>query len=68
MPVNFPYGQTVAQNLYQGSGAEQIDAVVDLLTNYDAFIQQHYQITPLVEAAARQAQGAEAEAGAAGGE
>jgi cytochrome c2 len=66
MPINFPYGQTVAQNLYQGTGAEQIDAVVDVLANYDLFIQQHYRISPLVEAAARQAQGAEAEAGAGG--
>jgi hypothetical protein len=69
MPVNFPYGQSVAQNLFQGTGIEQIDAVVDLLTNYDLFIQQHYEISPLVESAAREAEAAAAgQASAAGGE
>lgn len=56
MPVNFPYGKEVAQNLYPGSSLEQVDAVVDLLTNFDLFIQQHFQISPLVEAAAQQAE------------
>lgn len=44
MPVNVPYNPDdtkyaggVAQNLYHGTSTEQIDALVDLLMNYDNF-------------------------------
>jgi len=38
MPVNFPYGEESAQNLFPGSSEEQLNAVVDLLLNYDTFM------------------------------
>ena len=43
MPVNIPYDPAaqhqggVDQQLYHGTSVEQLDAVVDLLMNYDRF-------------------------------
>lgn len=53
MPVNIPYdpdapleGTTVPQELYHGSSTEQLDALVDLLMNYDRYVQSHAPVTP----------------------
>lgn len=57
MPVNIPYdpstprlGTTVPQNLYRGDSVEQLDAVVDLLMNFDQYLRQRTPVTPSVEA------------------
>ncbi|EAQ80217.1 c-type cytochrome [Blastopirellula marina] len=59
MPVNIPYLPDAAANyggidqkLYHGTSFDQIDALTDLLMNYDEFAKAHSQVTPLVEAAA----------------
>ncbi len=59
MPVNVPYKPEemeflggVSQELYHGTSVEQIDALVDLLMNYDKYAQRRASIRPLVEAAA----------------
>ena len=56
MPVNIPYdpaapflGSTVSQDLYHGTSLEQLDALVDLLMNYDQYAKQQTRVTPLVE-------------------
>ncbi len=56
MPVNIPYdpsaplqGTTVPQELYHGTSIEQLDALVDLLMNYDRFSHGRAPVTPLVE-------------------
>lgn len=72
MPVVFtdnpdqPGGTNVPQTLYLGSSLEQLDAVVDLLMNYDRFTAGHYQVAPLVKA--QQPAAAPAEQGASGAE
>jgi hypothetical protein len=38
MPVNFPHNQESAQNLFPGTSLQQLDAVADLLLNYDTFM------------------------------
>ncbi|MHB9077877.1 MAG: hypothetical protein ACYC3X_10315 [Pirellulaceae bacterium] len=55
MPVNIPYdasapllGSTVSQDLYHGNSVEQLDALVDLLMNYDQYTRQQSRVTPLV--------------------
>lgn len=56
MPVVFtdnpdqPGGTNVPQTLYHGTSLEQLDAVVDLLINYDQFASQQVQVSPLVRA------------------
>ena len=59
MPVNIQYKPEdaefqggVAQTLYHGTSVEQVDALVDLLMNYDKYTQRRVSIRPLVEAAA----------------
>ena len=59
MPVNIQYKPEdaefqggVAQKLYHGTSVEQVDALVDLLMNYDKYTQRRVSIRPLVEAAA----------------
>jgi cytochrome c551/c552 len=37
MPVNFPLGKPASQELFKGDSLQQIDAVVDLLLNFDTF-------------------------------
>ncbi len=51
MPVNIPYdpaapleGTTVPQDLYHGTSTEQLDALVDLLMNFDRYAQQQIPI------------------------
>ena len=55
MPVNIPYdasapllGTTMSQDLYHGNSVEQLDALVDLLMNFDQYARQQSRITPLV--------------------
>ncbi len=56
MPVNIPYdpdapfmGSTVPQDLLPGTSLQQLEALVDLLMNYDHYSQQRSLITPLVK-------------------
>jgi len=57
MPVIIPYHATsphlggVAQSLYPGTSIEQLDALVDLLMNFDIYTRQRAPVAPLVEAA-----------------
>jgi hypothetical protein len=55
MPINIPYaanedflGTTVPQDLYHGTSLEQLEALVDLLMNYDQYARQRSPISPLV--------------------
>jgi len=58
MPVNLPYKPEdaflggVAQDLYHGTSIDQVDALVDLLMNYDSYAKRRTTILPLVQAAA----------------
>jgi hypothetical protein len=60
MPVNIeyvsgaPYLGGVPQELYHGTSVEQLDAVVDLLMNFDEYAKRRSPIAPLVQAAAEQ--------------
>jgi len=49
MPVNIPYGKPVSQELYPGDSTAQIDAVVDLLMNYDIYAERQVSIKPMVK-------------------
>jgi hypothetical protein len=58
MPVNIPYdaaapleGSTVPQDLYHGTSTQQLDAIVDLLMNFDRHAQAQSPVTPNVESA-----------------
>ena len=39
MPVNIPHDKPVSQSLYKGDSEQQLNAVVDLLLNYDRFME-----------------------------
>lgn len=58
MPVNIPYkpGEPhlggVSQDLFHGTSIEQVDALVDLLMNYDNYTRQQTRIADLVKPAA----------------
>jgi hypothetical protein len=58
MPVNIEYRAEapnlggVSQDLYPGTSIQQLDAVVDLLMNYDRYTASHRLISPLVKQAA----------------
>jgi cytochrome c551/c552 len=47
MPVNVQHDKPVSQSLYSGTSVEQLNAVVDLLLNYDRYTDQKTLITPL---------------------
>jgi hypothetical protein len=64
MPANFERNQATNQNLYHGTTAEQLDAVVDLMLNYDQVMKNRTAMSKLVEEWAPLAP-AGAEAGAA---
>ena len=52
MPVNFPpAGEAIGQDLLPGSSVEQIDAVVELLLNYDSYLKRRMSIQAMIEAA-----------------
>ncbi len=54
MPQNFPPppAPPVAQTLYKGTSDDQIDALVDLLMNFDRFAQDQISIKSLIKPAA----------------
>ena len=58
MPSNIPYDATaphlggVSQELYPGTSIDQLDALVDLLMNYDEFSNSRSPIAPLIKPAA----------------
>jgi cytochrome c2 len=58
MPIVIPYQPDaphqggVDQSLYPGTSTQQLDALVDLLMNFDAYARQRAPVAPLVEAAA----------------
>lgn len=54
MPINIPYdpaapnlGTTVPQELYHGSSVDQLDALVDLLMNYDLYARRQLRVQPM---------------------
>ena len=51
MPQNFPLGSPAPAELYDGTSGEQLEAVVDLLLNYDHYMEDKTSIKPLVQAA-----------------
>ena len=52
MPVNFPpTGAPIGQGLFEGSSLEQVDAVTDLLLNYDWYVKRRTSIREMIEAA-----------------
>ena len=58
MPVNIKYdpdapnlGTAVPQDLYHGNSVEQVDALVDLLMNFDRYARERSKIAPLVKPA-----------------
>jgi cbb3-type cytochrome oxidase cytochrome c subunit len=66
MPIIIPYQPDapnlggVDQSLYPGTSTQQLDALVDLLMNFDAYTRRRAPFAPLVEAAAAPATAAEA--------
>ena len=55
MPVNIPYDKGVSQELYQGTPIEQLNALVDLLMNFDRYTESKTSITPLITPATPEA-------------
>ncbi len=52
MPVNFPpSGPPMGQDLLPGDGRQQLDAVADLLLQYDAYLQKRTSIRAMVDGA-----------------
>jgi cytochrome c551/c552 len=49
MPVNVPFDKPVSQSLYKGTSDQQLNAVVDLLLNYDEFAESKTSIKPLIK-------------------
>jgi len=50
MPVNFPPGERRGQDLYPGPSLEQLDAVMDLLLDYDGYVRRRVSIRQMIEA------------------
>jgi hypothetical protein len=61
MGVNIPFDPQaprqggIDQRLYHGTSVEQLDALVDLLVNFDVYAGRRAQVTPLVRDAAENA-------------
>ena len=52
MPVNFPpTGAPLGQDLFEGESTEQLDAVMDLLLNYDWYMNRRTSIREMIESA-----------------
>ncbi len=60
MPVNFPVDKTLDPKVImgdkgplitEGESPDHVDAVVDLLLNYDRYVKEQYSIKPLIQAA-----------------
>ena len=72
MPENIKYAAEppfyggISQDLYHGTSIEQIDAVVDLLMNFDSYASYRSPVTPLIRAVPAASGGDEA-AGSGGG-
>jgi cytochrome c2 len=58
MPVNIPFDKPVSDTLYHGTSVEQLNGVVDLLMNYDRFIEDRTSMKTLVKPAPPAGQGA----------
>jgi len=44
MPVNIPFDKPVSQDLYAGTSEEQVDALTDLLMQYDTFAKRNLSL------------------------
>ncbi|MCR4411685.1 MAG: c-type cytochrome, partial [Thermoguttaceae bacterium] len=53
MPVNFPPDKPVGQDLYPGTSLEQLDAVTDLLLNYEEYLRSRVSIRGMIEASGK---------------
>ena len=51
MPVNIPPDKPVSEALYHGTSLEQVNGVVDLLMNFDRFLDDRTSMKPLIKAA-----------------
>jgi hypothetical protein len=51
MPVNIPSDKPVSEALYHGTSLEQVNGVVDLLMNFDRFIEEGVSMKPLIKPA-----------------
>jgi cytochrome c2 len=51
MPVNIPPDKPVSDQLYPGTSLEQVNGVVDLLLNWDGFMENRTSIKPLIKPA-----------------
>jgi cbb3-type cytochrome oxidase cytochrome c subunit len=51
MPTNIPYDNGVSQELYKGTPDQQLNAVVDLLMNFDRYTESKTSIKTLVKPA-----------------
>ncbi len=51
MPVNIPADRPVDQKLYTGDSLEQLNGVIDLLMNFEVYLQEKTPLSPLVKAA-----------------
>jgi hypothetical protein len=49
MPVNIPHDKPVSQDLYKGTSEQQLNAVVDLLMNYDRYTESKTPIKQMVK-------------------
>ncbi|HEY1784330.1 MAG TPA: c-type cytochrome, partial [Pirellulales bacterium] len=52
MPVNIPPDKPVAESLYHGTSLEQINGVVDLLMNFDRFLDDRTSMKTFIKPAA----------------
>ena len=51
MPVNIPYSNGVDQQLYPGDSSDQLGAAVDLLMNFDVYMEKQTSIESLIKPA-----------------
>ncbi len=49
MPVNFPLDKTMGQDLLPGSSPQQLDAVLDLLLDYETYLRSRVSVRGMVE-------------------
>jgi cytochrome c2 len=63
MPINIPPDKPIAQEIYHGTSEEQLQAVVDLLMNYDVFMKDRTSIRPMIQAAPPEAAAGQAAGG-----
>ena len=51
MPVNFPKSQTVGQHKFKGTSGDEIEAIADLLLNYDDYMKSQKSLASMVQPA-----------------